>query len=69
MDSKKIIRQLMLERELSLPELAEKLGYEPQAFRNKINRGTYSLNDFMKILDALDCDLKVVTRDTQKEFF
>ena len=55
MDSKKIIRQLMLERELSLPELAEKLGY--------------SLNDFMKILDALDCDLKVVTRDTQKEFF
>ena len=25
MDSKKIIRQLMLERELTLPELAEKL--------------------------------------------
>lgn len=53
MDSKKIIRQLMLERELTLPELAEKLGYEPQAFRNKINRGTYSLMDFMKIIGGI----------------
>nr|UVX74995.1 MAG: CI repressor helix-turn-helix domain protein [Bacteriophage sp.] len=68
MDSKKLIKQLTLERNLTIPELATKLGYEPQAFRNKINRGTYSLNDFVKILDALDCDIKVVTRDTQKEF-
>ena len=51
-----------------MPDLAEKLGYEQQAFRNKINRGTYSLNDFVKILDALECDIKVVTRDTKKEF-
>ena len=36
MDSKKIIRQLMLERELTLPELAEKLGYEPQALEIKL---------------------------------
>lgn len=68
MDSKKIIKQLLLERNMTLTELAEKLGYEPQAFRNKINRDKYSLNDFVKFLDALDCDIKVITRDTKKEF-
>lgn len=68
MDSKKIIKQLLLERNMTLTELAEKLGYEPQAFRNKINRDKYSLNDFIKFLDALDCDIKVITRDTKKEF-
>lgn len=68
MDSKKVIKQLLIERGLTLPDLAEKLGYEPQAFRNKINRGTYSLNDFIKFLDALDCELIVRTKDTKKEF-
>lgn len=68
MDSKKIIKQLLLERNMTLPELAEKLGYEQQALRNKINRDKYSLNDFVKFLDALDCDIKVITRDTKKEF-
>lgn len=68
MDSKKVIKQLLIERGLTLPDLAEKLGYEPQAFRNKINRGTYSLNDFIKFLDALDCEFIVRTKDTKKEF-
>ena len=68
MDSKKIIKQILIERDITLPDLAEKLGYEQQAFRNKINRGTYSLNDFVKILDDLECDINVVTRDTKKEF-
>ena len=68
MDSKKVIQQLMLEKNTNINELAEKLGMKSQSFRNKINRGGYSLTDFIRILDLLDCDLQVVTRDSKKIF-
>ena len=68
MDRKKVSNQLIIARNLTLPELAKNLNYEPQAFRNKLNRGTYSLNDFIEILNALECDLIVQTRDTKKTF-
>lgn len=68
MDSKKVINQLLLERHTNINELADKLGMLPQSLRNKISRGTYSLADFMQLLDILDCDLQVITRDTKKIF-
>lgn len=68
MDAKKVIQQLMLERNTNINELAEKVGIQPQSFRNKINRGNYSLSDFIQILELLDCDLQVVTRDSKKIF-
>lgn len=68
MDSKKVIKQLMLERNINIEQLAEALNLSPQSLRNKLNRGSYSLNDFLEILDILNCDLQVVTRDTKKIF-
>ena len=68
MDTKKVINQLLLERHTNISELAEKMGILPQSARNKISRGNYSLKDFLTILDLLDCDLQVVTRDSKKVF-
>ena len=68
MDAKKVINQLLLERHMTLNQLAEKLDMQPQSLRNKLNRGNYSLKDYAAILDILDCDLQVITRDTQKIF-
>lgn len=68
MDTKKVLNQLFLERHTNINEIAVKLGILPQSLRNKISRNNYSLNDFMKILDILDCDLQVITRDTKKIF-
>lgn len=68
MDSKKVINQLLLERHTNINELADKLGILPQSLRNKISRGNYSLTDFMQLLDILECDLQVITRDTKKIF-
>lgn len=65
MDSKKVINQLFLERNTNINEFSKKLNMQSQSLRNKINRGNYSLNDFV---DLLDCDLQVVTRDTKKIF-
>ena len=67
-DQKKVISQLMLERGMTINDMAEKLEINPQSFRNKLNRGTYGLNDFIKILDILDGDLKVIARDSGKVF-
>ena len=68
MDGKKVINQIMLERKVDLIWLADKLGIQAQSLRNKINRGNYGLTDFIEMMDILDCDVQVVTRDTKKVF-
>lgn len=64
LDCKKVINQLLLERNTNITELAGKLGIQPQSLRNKINRGNYSINDFQGILEILDCDLQVVANES-----
>lgn len=68
MDAKKVINQLLLERHTDINGLSEKLGIKSQSLRNKISRGNYSLNDFIEMIDKLNCDVQVITRDTKKVF-
>lgn len=68
MDTKKVINQLLLERDTNITEMAEKLDMLPQSLRNKISRGNYSFTDFEKMMDILNCDIQVITRDTKKIF-
>ena len=68
MDTKKVINQLLLERHTNIGEMAEKLDMLPQSLRNKISRGNYSFADFEKMMDILECDVQVITRDTKKVF-
>lgn len=69
MDVKKVIKQIMTERNMDYIELAKKLDMQPQSLRTKIYRGNYSLTDFIKIMDILECDLQIVTKDTKKIFY
>ena len=68
MDTKKVINQLLLERHTNINEMAAKMEILPQSLRNKISRGNYSFSDFEKMMDILDCDMQVITRDTRKVF-
>lgn len=68
MDSKKVLNQIMLERGVDYTWMAKKLEMNTQSFRNKISRGNYSLSDFMKMMDILECDIQIVTRDSKKIF-
>ena len=68
MGAGKIIKQLLLERNMSVKDLAEKMSIIPQSMRNKIYRDTFSYDEVVKIADILDCDVKIITRDTKKEF-
>ncbi len=64
----KSIKQLLIERDMSIGALAEKLGIEPQSMRNKLYRDTFSYAEMIKIADLLDADVQIVTRDTHKTF-
>lgn len=68
MDAKKVFNQILLERHTNYEEVAAKLGMNPQSLRNKINRGNYGLKDFIEIMDILECDVQVITRDSKKVF-
>ncbi|MCI5548739.1 MAG: hypothetical protein MR377_03520 [Lactobacillus johnsonii] len=68
MNGKKVINQILLERGKDLNYLADALGIKTQSLRNKLNRDNYGLNDFVEMLDIMECDIKVVTRDTNKVF-
>lgn len=68
MDTKKVISQLLLKRNTNITEMAKKLDMMPQSLRNKISRGNYSFTDFEKMMDILNCDIQVITRDTKKVF-
>lgn len=69
MDAKKVLKQVMTERNIDYIELSEKLGMQPQSLRTKVYRGNYSLKDFIKIMNVLECDIVIRTKDSKKEFY
>lgn len=68
MAAAKIIKQLLIERGISVKELAEKLDINAQSMSNKLYRDSFSFDEVVKIADILNCDVKVITRDTEKSF-
>ena len=68
MAASKIIKQLMIERNMSVKELAEKLEIAPQSMSNKLYRDSFSFDEVLNITNILDCDIQFITRDTKKIF-
>lgn len=69
MSASKVIKQIMVERDASVKELAEKLGLKsPQILSNKLYRDTFSFDDYVKIVNLLGCTVQTVTNDTEKVF-
>lgn len=58
----------MLDKDISVKDLAQKLGCSPQVLSNKLYRDTFSYADYIKIADLLDCDVKTIVRDTKVEY-
>ena len=47
-------------------ELAAYLGISPQSLQNKLNRGSFSAEDLIKISDFTNCPLSFSVDDNQK---
>lgn len=68
-NTSKIIRQIMQEKQITVRELASLLKIKPQSLSNKLYRNNFSYKDVVIIANLLDCDVKIITRDTKKEFY
>lgn len=69
MSASKVIKQLMLERGISVKELSQQLGIKsPQVLSNKLYRDTFTYTDYVKIANILGCTVQTVTNDTGKVF-
>lgn len=69
MSASKVIKQIMVEREISVKELASQLGMKsPQILSNKLYRDTFTYDDYIKIVNLLGCTVQTVTNDTKKIF-
>lgn len=64
----KTIKQVLIERGMTIKQLAEILGITHQSMRNKLYRDSFSYEEMLKIADILNCDIKVITRDSKKQY-
>lgn len=52
-----IIKTIMHDRGINNIQMANMLGIKTQSFSNKLYRDSYTVDELVKILDALDCRL------------
>ena len=69
MGAAKAIKQLMHEQNISVSQLAKALKIEPQSMSNKLYRDSFSFNEVVRIADILGSDVKLIVRETGKEFY
>ena len=50
------IRTILLERDMSIKELREKLGYKGANLYNKLDRDNFSEKELRAIAEVLNCD-------------
>lgn len=68
MSASKTIKKIMLDKNISVKVLAEKLGMNAQVLSNKLYRDTFSYNDYVLIANILECDVKTISRDNNFEY-
>lgn len=70
MGASKRIKQIMIEHDVNVKTLAEKLDFisSPQALSNKLYKDNFSFADVEKIAETLGCNVKIIDSKTGKEF-
>lgn len=69
MSASKVIKQIMLEKDISVKTLADMMGLKsPQILSNKLYRDTFTYNDYVTIANLLGCSVQTITNDTGKVF-
>lgn len=70
MSASKRIKQVMIEKDINVKNLSEKLDFvgSPQALSNKLYKDNFKFSEIEKIADALGCDVKLVDRESGRAF-
>lgn len=67
MSVKKTIEHLLIEKEMTLSDLAEALGTSVQNLSNKMKRDNFTEKDIIAIAKACNCDYKISFVSNGKE--
>lgn len=68
MSASNTIKKIMIDKHITVKELAEKLGIKSQVLSNKLYRDTFTYSDYVKIVNILDCDVKTISKDNLIEY-
>ena len=64
----KNIKKCLIDKDMKVSELAEKIRLDPKVLSVKLSRDSLSGKSLDTIADALDCDIKLIDRSTGKIF-
>lgn len=67
------LKKIMIDKHISVKDLSNKLqnnGYNISArvLSNKLYRDTFTLNEYILIANALDCNVKTISKDLNTEY-
>jgi len=63
MDSAKLIKKLLVDKDMNTVDLANKLGCGTANLYNKYKRNNFSVNELEEIAAALGCELSITFTD------
>lgn len=63
MDGTKLIKKLLVEKDINTVELARRLNCGTANLYNKYKRNNFSLNELEKIAEACGCTLEISFKD------
>lgn len=63
MDTTKIIKKLLVDKDINTVELAKRLGCGTANIYNKYKRNNFSVNELEEIANAVGCQLKISFED------
>lgn len=52
-------KKILLDKQISQREVAQRLGITPQALTKIINKQNFSFDDMEKLLHAVECDMDI----------
>ena len=70
MGASKRIKQIMIEKDISVKELSQHLDFvsSPQALSNKLYKDNFSFSEVEKITNVLGAQVQIIIKDTGKQF-
>ena len=68
MKVKNKLKQICIEKEMTLADLADKYGMNHNAFYVKLSRNNLRFDTVEQLADCLDCDVAIVDRNTKKVY-
>lgn len=68
MSASKAIKKILIDKNMTIKQLAEMLGENPQVMRNRLYRDTFTYDDYVYIANLLGCDVKTIDRQTNAEY-